>query len=59
MLNNIDLNEARDDGGGSSNSWMTSKSFALPFRQITMPATSLNFYRLDALLAAKPTMSKH
>jgi len=47
-------------GSGSGVSWTICKSFAPCSRQITMPAPHHSiFYRLDALLDAQPTVSKH
>ena len=55
---NLDLRE-QEIVNGSGISWAICKSAPRP-RQITMPATQHSvFYRLDALLAAQPTASKH
>ena len=43
---------------GSGISWAICKS-ASRSRQITMPAPTTQFYRLDALPAAQPTVAKH
>jgi len=49
-----------NNNNDNDNSWSTCKSFAPSTRQITMPASqSLRFYRLDALLDAPQTVSKH
>jgi len=55
---NLDLLE-QEIVSGNGISWAICKSAPRP-RQVTMPASNhSNFYRLDALLAAEPTASKH
>ena len=55
----LDLNDMRDDGGfGMQLDHMQSISTSLQTDNHTN-TSSLNFYRLDALSDAKPTVSKH
>ena len=57
----LDLNEARVDGvwGCSGISWTICKQTICTSLQTDNNTSSLNFYRLDALLDAQPTVSKH
>jgi len=54
---NLDFLE-QETVSGSGISWAICKSAPRP-RQITMPAPTTHFCRLDALPAAQPTASKH